>query len=327
MSGAAIDDTMVAGITNSSINSFVTLRLQGAAFTGITANSSTGTDVSSWFTNLPAGLSARAASLNQSGSNTWYLGISISGIPTETKDAAIEVTIPVANISGGNGGSSLVVPVNNDARFYISGSAVSLSGSIDLKLNGFQYDEGESASYGRYGRLQFYTNPNKNGNSIASAQINQNGMWNASIPSDIPVTIYAFVSMNPMGTESLSVGQRAPSAAGEWSMGTRNFVSISGTLSVTTNGTAFVPDQTQNKYLCVTAAEGTSPNANQIGGGYSIFAVDGAWRIILPSVMGSRTISLRVFVFGPGVNLSKYNVWTGQLNDTEVSGIPLNEVF
>jgi hypothetical protein len=318
---ATIDDVTVAGVKGSYMNRSAVLELRGAEFAGITADSG-GTDVSSWFTNLPAGLSVRVAGLRLKNGTFWILDINIFGTPTTALAASpIKITIPAANISGG---SPLVVTSNPNAKFYISESAVTLSGSIDLRLNGSQYDEGSLAN-NRYGRLRFYASPNRDTSSIATTQISPEGKWDVSVPSGL--TIYAFVFMDPMGTESLPVGQREPSDTGSWDMGTYNYVSISGTLSVTIGGAPFVPNQSQNNYLCVTAAESTKPNVNQIGGGYSIYETDGAWRIILPAVTGPRTISLRVFVFGPGISYSNYNVWTGQVDDDTPPPIKLTVAF
>jgi hypothetical protein len=326
MAGGEINDTLVVGVKDLPImNGFVTLSLQGKGFTGITQSM----NVSSWFTNLPGGLAATAGQSYQNGTNSWSLQVQISGTPTGTTAAggvAIAVTIPGANNSGG---SDITVPPNPNAIFYIAGSSATINGSIDLRLDGAAYDAGVDAGYYRYGTLQFYTNPNRNGSSLPDApQIDSNGDWSLSIPEGLPVDyLYAFAYMDPMGTESLPVGQRAP-AGGSWDMGPHEFVSLSGTLSVSINGQTFVPNQGQNKYLCVTAFNPATPEIWQIGGGYSIFAANGAWRIILPSVTGSRTIGLRVYVFSPGGNYSKQNgVWTGQVTNAAVSGVGLNVSF
>ena len=86
---ATIADASVTGKVNEEINPVdVSITLSGDVFAeDLTA----GTDVSSWFTNLPAGLTAK---VKERTNYTKTLVITISGTPTATSAAAISVEMP-----------------------------------------------------------------------------------------------------------------------------------------------------------------------------------------------------------------------------------------
>ena len=66
----------------------VVITLAGAQFKALSAND----DVTAWFTNIPAGLGAKIRYPVGAGSNE--AAITISGTPTATSTAALEITIP-----------------------------------------------------------------------------------------------------------------------------------------------------------------------------------------------------------------------------------------
>ena len=113
---ATIADASVTGKVNEEINPVdVSITLSGDVFAeDLTA----GTDVSSWFTNLPLGLKA---TVKEKTNYTATLVVTISGTPTETSAAAISVEMPKSALRYTGTGTAIeqtVVP-NSKAVYNI----------------------------------------------------------------------------------------------------------------------------------------------------------------------------------------------------------------
>ena len=111
---AAVGNVTVTGTTGSPItDTDVTVTVSDSSLAAISA----GADLSGWFTNLPAGLAAKAAvDVTDGGAS---VTVTISGTPSETSDAVMAITIPA---SGMTGGIALRVASNAGAKFNITGS-------------------------------------------------------------------------------------------------------------------------------------------------------------------------------------------------------------
>jgi hypothetical protein len=90
----------------------VVLTLNDARFAAIAA----GTDVSSWFTNLPAGLTAKVKNAVQAKAAT--ITITISGTPSVGNAQEMAITIPADRLDGSR--SSIKVAPNPNAKFDIT---------------------------------------------------------------------------------------------------------------------------------------------------------------------------------------------------------------
>jgi hypothetical protein len=320
--GATINTTVVASITGQAMSGDVQIILENTSFTGI-AGYPTATDVSSWFNNLPTGLSAHVRDFWHSGNNSWTLWINLEGTPTVAVNSVpISITIPAANITGGNGGENLDVTPNPSALFHITASADTLSGSITLILDGLPFEQVVTPpGYTSYGRIQFYGNPDLNGFYLASAEIDEDGDWSISLPSNYPGDVYAGVSMpdsSGMFSSPQYVGQH--SGSGNWDIGTKSFVSLSGTLSATINGVTFVPNPSQGEYIYIDASvEGMRIDR------YSA-SDTGDWLFILPAQTSPPRI-VRLDVHLQGSAYSRYNAWTGPVQDQPESTGHLSLVF
>ena len=90
---ATVDDVSITGTTGTTIaNKDVVITLTNDKFNNIAAN----TDVSSWFTNLPAGLEAKIK-MDVSANETTAT-VEISGNPSAISSAALVIKIPAANL-------------------------------------------------------------------------------------------------------------------------------------------------------------------------------------------------------------------------------------
>ena len=109
---ANIDDVTVSGKADQAITETdVTIKLDGEKFKDVAA----GNDVSDWFTNRPAGLTATVKSVAALGNE---LTVTISGTPTATSAETITVKIPAANLTY-NTAEDLTVLSNPKAYYSI----------------------------------------------------------------------------------------------------------------------------------------------------------------------------------------------------------------
>ena len=110
---ATVDDVSITGTTGTTIaNKDVVITLTNDKFNNIAAN----TDVSSWFTNLPAGLEAKIK-MDVSANETTAT-VEISGNPSAISSAALVIKIPAANLVTST--SDLDVTSNENAVFAIT---------------------------------------------------------------------------------------------------------------------------------------------------------------------------------------------------------------
>ncbi len=113
---ANISNATISGKVNQAIDGTdVTITLDGEKFKDVAV----GDDVSGWFTNLPAGLTAK---VKEQTSYSRELVITISGTPTATSAAAITVTIPKDKLLA-NGTVDLTVLSNPKAVYNIGTDA------------------------------------------------------------------------------------------------------------------------------------------------------------------------------------------------------------
>ncbi|MCI7215687.1 InlB B-repeat-containing protein [Dysosmobacter sp.] len=113
---ANISNATISGKVNEAIaDTDVTITLDGEKFKHVAV----GDDVSGWFTNRPAGLTAKVKELNSLENG---LTVTISGTPTATSAAAITVTIPKDKLLA-NGTVDLTVLSNPKAVYNIGTDA------------------------------------------------------------------------------------------------------------------------------------------------------------------------------------------------------------
>ena len=115
---ATVADVTIDGVKDSLIsNKEVKITLTNDKFNAIAAN----TDVSSWFTNRPAGLEAKIKTAVNDNDTT--ATIEISGNPTAVSSEALAITIPAASLVGN---TALTVTNNPSAVFAITATTYSV---------------------------------------------------------------------------------------------------------------------------------------------------------------------------------------------------------
>ena len=114
---ATVGNVDVTGTKDSPISEAeVTITLSGDTFKQeILAD----TDVSSWFTNLPAGLTAKIKT--QVNANDATATIKIAGTPTEAKSEVMQIEVPADQLTGN---AAITVTENAEAKFSIADSHV-----------------------------------------------------------------------------------------------------------------------------------------------------------------------------------------------------------
>jgi len=135
---ATISDGTVAGVTDTAMSQDVTITLANDTF--LTAPA-VGSDVSDWFTNLPAGLTATVKSAAESTTQTataTTVVVTISGTPTATSTDALSVEIPTSLLaassvnewgkSTGDSGGNVTAAANANALYSIMSDDASVSG-------------------------------------------------------------------------------------------------------------------------------------------------------------------------------------------------------
>ena len=95
---AAIDNVTVSGKVGEALTQDVVIRMNGDRFENVTA----GEDVSNWFTNRPAGLTAKVKALSDADGYHENLTVTISGTPEAASIEPIAVTIPKDKLYANN---------------------------------------------------------------------------------------------------------------------------------------------------------------------------------------------------------------------------------
>ena len=133
---ATVSNQTVSGTRNETLNSVeVNISLKFDTFQSMEVND----DVGSWFTNLPAGLTAV---INFVSSDMKFVSITISGTPTKAKNEAMAITFPGGKLASG---AALTVTPNDNARFEIAESEYALTNfELSAAVNGLE----ALASYG-----------------------------------------------------------------------------------------------------------------------------------------------------------------------------------
>ena len=124
---ATVSNQTVSGTRNETLNSVeVNISLTFDTFQNVAVDD----DVKSWFTNLPAGLTAV---INFVSSDMKFVSITISGTPTKAKNEAMAITIPAGKLTSG---AALTVTPNDNARFEIAQSEnalTAMSATVNLE--------------------------------------------------------------------------------------------------------------------------------------------------------------------------------------------------
>lgn len=125
---AVIDNVTVSGTTGAALTEQrATVYTHGAAMTSVPS----GTDVSSWFSNLPIGMTAITPGIS---AGAWSFQIIFGGIPSIASTEELDLTIPASLLTIG---ASLPVTSNVNAKFSIAtpGGPGSSSSSAYASLN------------------------------------------------------------------------------------------------------------------------------------------------------------------------------------------------
>ncbi|MDR0526468.1 MAG: SUMF1/EgtB/PvdO family nonheme iron enzyme [Spirochaetaceae bacterium] len=134
---ATVREVTIEGRRGSAITAReVSVQLFADTFTAIAQNS----DLSAWFTNLPAGLQARASSSVSAGANKAL--VTVSGTPQISADYPLSIVVPAAALSRG---ADISVYQNNKARFAIFEAGARYASVADVYVNGawkFQLNTG-----------------------------------------------------------------------------------------------------------------------------------------------------------------------------------------
>ncbi len=126
---AIADDVTISGITDAALTEQdIKLTLTGDNFKAIAKD----TDVTSWFKNMPKGLSAKVKADVAAGSTE--MTITISGTPTEASSAFILIEIPVGTLQTAT--YSLIVQTTNIKFDIVSGTPV----DVPTAATGLVYD-------------------------------------------------------------------------------------------------------------------------------------------------------------------------------------------
>lgn len=126
---AIADDVTISGITDAALTEQdIKLTLTGDIFKAIAKD----TDVTSWFQNMPKGLSAKVKADVAAGATE--MTITISGTPTEASSAFILIEIPVGTLQTAT--YSLIVQTTNIKFDIVSGTPV----DVPTAATGLVYD-------------------------------------------------------------------------------------------------------------------------------------------------------------------------------------------
>ena len=119
---ATVENKVISGITNNALtgHDFITVSLENETYD----NLNEGDVVSSWFQNLPKGITAKLDNIYSNKAVT----IRFTGTPMKKSTEAMNIVIPAGNLAGGK---ALSVKANSDARFDIVEAGVRTT-SLDL---------------------------------------------------------------------------------------------------------------------------------------------------------------------------------------------------
>ena len=134
---ATVSNQTVSGTRNQMLLNpvYVNISLVFDTFQSVAVND----DVGSWFTNLPAGLTAVIYNLGSDGKT---VTVRINGTPTQVKNEAMAITIPGEKLTSG---AALAVTPNDNAKFEIAESEYALTNfELSAAVNGLE----ALASYG-----------------------------------------------------------------------------------------------------------------------------------------------------------------------------------
>jgi hypothetical protein len=136
VSSAAINGTVGSAI-NTTPPQTVTITLDGNSFTGISARASDvtplpplGADISSWFPNRPAGLTARVHAFDPADSKSNEITVAFSGTPRAVSTADMVITIPANRLTHGN--APITVDANPGAKYNIDTAVATITTNITL---------------------------------------------------------------------------------------------------------------------------------------------------------------------------------------------------
>lgn len=121
---ASVADVTIAGLKTVAMSAQqITVELTNDGFVAINQ----GTDLSGWFSSLPAGLDAKAKETVTAGATT--LNIEISGIPAAVSDEVISLEIPGSYLQASS--INVVAGVNANARFLLVAFAGGVGSTAD----------------------------------------------------------------------------------------------------------------------------------------------------------------------------------------------------
>lgn len=126
---ATVKNTTVSGTRGTALMNPVAVNIS-LKFDTFQNSVAVGDDVKSWFTNLPAGLTAVISNLGSDGKSAT---ITINGTPTQVKNEAMAITIPGEKLTSG---AALTVTTNPNARFEIAqpeNALTDLSATVNLE--------------------------------------------------------------------------------------------------------------------------------------------------------------------------------------------------
>ncbi len=148
VASAVADDVTISGITDAVLTEQdVKLTLTGDTFKAISKD----TDVTTWFRNMPKGLTAKAKA--DVADNATEMTITISGTPTEAKSESLWIEIPVGTLKTTNYG--MTVGLENAKYDIVSGTPVDCPEGIKglvfnkAEQNGIPANEAYTVQNGR----------------------------------------------------------------------------------------------------------------------------------------------------------------------------------
>ena len=215
---ATVSNQTVSGTRNETLNSVeVNISLTFDTFQSVVE----GDNVGSWFTNLPAGLTAV---INFVSSDMKFVSITISGTPTKAKNEAMAITIPGGKLASG---ADLTVTANPNAKFEITESPyvlTAMSATVTGPMpfvncyngNGLTVTSGESAKYSAALDVDYFERVG--GLPIASDQIPKPGETFKVQVKFVPQGKY-FIDEETADSMSVTINGKAADCGGVVSSG------------------------------------------------------------------------------------------------------------
>jgi len=303
---ATVANVLITGTTSNPITPKdvqVTL-LQGETIgSAISAN----TNLSSWITNVPTGLTAKAKTQIPSGATTFEL--EVSGTPTVVSSAQIKITIPGFALTNS---TNVLVAQNPDARFGIAPYTVTYNGnsqtSGSVPIDNSTYSQGSNVIV------------LSNSGSLSKTGYTFQG-WNTI--SDGSGTQYIAGQTFTMGSSNVILYARWTPSGSTASTVTTQAASNINEISATCNGTITAlgsPNPTAHGFCWSTNENPAIYNSSN----YSLGArsTTGSFTYNLTGITPGTTYYVRAFatntagtVYGDQVSFSTNpNTWTGNAN-------------